>query len=84
LDDLTKEIALNIIKNIKKLKGNGFGCFIDILNEKLAFKNEKKTIIDGEKRITGLILGVGENGELLLKTGNEILKFISGEISFEK
>jgi len=84
LDDLAKEIVQNIIENVKKLQQNGLEEFVKILNEKLAYKNEAKTIIDGENRITGTILGVGENGELLLRNESGVHKFISGEISFEK
>jgi len=84
LDDLAKEIVKNIAENVKKLEQSGLEEFVKILNEKLAYKNEPKTIIDGENRITGTVLGVGENGELLLQNESGVRKFISGEISFEK
>jgi len=84
LDELTKKIAKNIIKNIEILEKNGLDKFIEKLNEKLAFKGETKTIIDGEKRISGEILGIGKFGELIMKTKNGEEKFISGEIGFEK
>jgi BirA family biotin operon repressor/biotin-[acetyl-CoA-carboxylase] ligase len=81
LDILAKEIAQNLIYNIEKLKENGLSEFIEILNEKLAFKNERKTIIDGNRRISGTIIAIGNGGELLFQTENGIEKIISGEIS---
>ncbi|MDR0303597.1 MAG: biotin--[acetyl-CoA-carboxylase] ligase [Chitinispirillales bacterium] len=84
LDDLAKEIVQNIIENVQNLRKNGLKEFIDILNDKLAYKNKQKTIINGKERITGTIFGVSEAGELLLQTESGIRKFISGEISFEK
>ena len=84
LDVLAKEIAQNIFKNIQILRQKGIVEFIEKLNEKLAFKNEPKTIIDGERKICGTVIGIGEKGELLFETSKGLLKIISGEISFEK
>lgn len=84
LDELSKKIISQIIDNIQKLESDGLSPFIEKLNEKLAFKGEIKTIIDGGKRISGIILGIGKNGELIMKTQNGEEKFISGEIGFEK
>lgn len=84
LDDLAKEIVLNVIENIQKLRQIGITGFIEELNRRLAYKNEKKTIIDNGKKFTGIILGIGKGGELIMQNENGIRKFISGEISFEK
>jgi BirA family biotin operon repressor/biotin-[acetyl-CoA-carboxylase] ligase len=84
LDELAKKIVKKIIENIEILSQSGLSEFIEKLNNKLAFKGETKTIIDCEKKITGIILGVGENGELIMQTDNGVQKFISGEIGFEK
>lgn len=84
LDKLTKKIVTKIMENIKKSEDCGLSPFIEKLNEKLAYKNEIKTIIDGKKRISGMIFGVGKNGELIMQTKNGEEKFISGEIGFEK
>ena len=84
LDNLAKEIAQNLIANIEKLKRDGLSEFIEILNEKLAFKNERKTIIDGNRRISGTIIAIGDGGELLFQTENELVKIVSGEISVSK
>jgi len=81
LDTLAKETAKKIAENLNRLRENGLSEFIEILNEKLAFKNEEKTFMYGKKQIFGTILGVGDGGELLLKTRNEILRIVSGEIS---
>jgi BirA family biotin operon repressor/biotin-[acetyl-CoA-carboxylase] ligase len=84
LDELSKKIVVKIIKNIKKLEKQGLSPFIEFLNEKLAYKGETKTIIDGERKISGVISGVGKFGELIMQTENGEEKFISGEIGFEK
>jgi BirA family biotin operon repressor/biotin-[acetyl-CoA-carboxylase] ligase len=84
LDDLAKEIVQNIVENIEILKQNGLEKFVVILNEKLAHKNELKTVIDGESRISGTILGIGKNGGLLLQNESGVRQFICGEINFEK
>lgn len=84
LDELAKNIVNKSIENIKFLEENGLSPFIEKLNEKLAFKGEIKTIIDGNKRISGTVLSVGKNGELTMLTKVGIQKFISGEIGFEK
>jgi len=83
LDSLSKEIAQNVFNNIEKLKQNGFSEFVKILNEKLAFKNEKKTIINGNMKFSGTIIAIGDGGELLFQDENGIKNIISGEISFE-
>jgi len=80
LDELAKNIVEKIAVNVQK----NFTEYHGIINEKLAYKGETKTIIDGEKRISGVILGVGEKGELIIRTKNGEEKFISGEIGFEK
>ena len=78
LDILAKDIVKRIIRNINR------NDFKRELNRKLAYRNEIKTVIDGDKRITGTVIGIGENCELLMKGEDGIMKFISGEISFEK
>lgn len=64
---------------IEEFLKNGFRKFVDEYNEHLAILGEFVKI-DAPNLLEGLVVSVGENGELLLKNNNEIVRVFSGSI----
>jgi BirA family biotin operon repressor/biotin-[acetyl-CoA-carboxylase] ligase len=55
----------------------GSKLFLDFYKEKLAFINQRVSIIQpGQENTHGIVLGISSSGDLLLKTGDEKVKHI--------
>lgn len=51
------------------------------LTDRLAYRDREVTIVDGERALRGMVTGLGENGELLLRRPDGVIQsIISGEM----
>lgn len=83
LDKLIVKVMDKIIQFYNELSQSGFSVFRDKIKQKLAYLNEEKTVVDGEKRYTGQILDINPDGTLLFKCNdNTEISLHSGELSF--
>ena len=82
-DGLLVNLLDKIILFFNELAQNGFSVFCEKIRQKLAYINEEKTVVDGEKKYTGKILDINSDGTLLFRCndGTEI-SLHSGELSF--
>lgn len=84
-DELLQKFVDIFSSKIETLSENGFAQFKNPLNLLLAFKNEIREVVIHDSVIRGELVGVGDDGGLLLKTEDGAVKsLISGEISFKK
>lgn len=83
-DELLNKLLDKIMLFYNELAVNGFSSFRKKIKQRLAYLNEEKTVVDGEKKYTGRILDINPDGTLLFKCndGTEI-SLHSGELSFE-
>jgi BirA family biotin operon repressor/biotin-[acetyl-CoA-carboxylase] ligase len=58
----------------------------NLLQKKLYKQGESVSFVPGQadskEKIEGILHGIGENGELLIKSGTDIKSYITGELSF--
>lgn len=82
-DELLIKLLDKIMLFFNELAQNGFASFRKKIKQRLAYLNEEKAVVDGEKRYTGQILDINPDGTLLFKCndGTEI-SLHSGELSF--
>jgi BirA family biotin operon repressor/biotin-[acetyl-CoA-carboxylase] ligase len=71
---------INFEKLYTSFKEKGLKPFLKEYNANLLYKNKHVTISNGHNTITGINLGIDENGMLIVKTKNNIEKIISGTL----
>lgn len=82
---LINSIVESVISMVKELMINGFRTFKDSVKLKTAWKNELRTIKDGEDKFKGRIIDLDDDGTLIFqKDDGQLVNLISGEISFIK
>lgn len=83
LDKLIVKVMDKIIQFFNELSQSGFAVFRDKIKQRLAYLNEEKTVVDGEKKYTGKILDINSDGTLLFKCNDGTkISLHSGELSF--
>ncbi len=77
---------LNIFSSFfKDFLSSGFAPFHSIINKRLAYKGEMRTIVEGERKTEGTVLGINGDGTLQFKTAaGEMRQLYCGEISFHE
>jgi len=76
-DLLLKHIYSSYTSNIGQLR-----AWKSMADRCLLWRGEPVTLVDGEKQTTGILQGVGPNGELLLETESASQVFLRGSIRF--
>ena len=75
------EIFRILFLNLKKLFSGNDKKIINYFNKNLMFLNKNvKIITENKKIITGKLLGINNNGSLMLKSNNKILDLYNGSI----
>jgi len=64
----------------RKFKAEGFPAFKQEWLASAAFIDRLVALNEGKERVTGILLGVSDNGMLLLETKNGVKEIVSGEI----
>lgn len=79
------EITVALIRSVTASLGlfetHGFGRFIDMFNDLHLFHGETCVVATGAQRVTGTVVGVGEQGELIVATASGEQRFHGGEVS---
>lgn len=71
-----------LLLNINKFQEAGFKPFIELWEKYDLVKGKTVTLISGAKKISGIALGIDNNGRFLLQDSKgNILSFTSGEVS---
>lgn len=84
-DRFLRQFIDHFIPYFNNLIEYGFKPFHNSINSKLAYRNEMKSLIEGNTKYKAKIVGINENGLLLIeKEDNAIIHLVSGEIQFEK
>ncbi|MDR2616740.1 MAG: biotin--[acetyl-CoA-carboxylase] ligase [Endomicrobium sp.] len=71
---------INFEKLYTPFKEKGLKPFLKEYNANLLYKNKHVTISNGHNTITGISLGIDENGILMVKTKDNVEKIISGTL----
>ena len=75
----------NVIDMLTAFDASGFPAFLSEWNEYDSLIGQPVTIKQGDKKILGIMQGVSESGELLIKNaGQQLQTFISGEVSLRR
>jgi BirA family biotin operon repressor/biotin-[acetyl-CoA-carboxylase] ligase len=82
------EFLTILLKNFEKLyisfKEKGFSQFVDIYNNKIAYKNERVKINTNDEInssiICGINMGIDKDGMIIIDTGKNFEKLISGTL----
>ena len=74
---LAKEVLLNLCH---LLGGLETGAFLKEYASRSVLVGKEVTVSRGDERISGVVRGIGENGELCLLTGGEEIEISSGEV----
>ena len=83
LDKLIVKVMDKTIQFFNELSQSGFAVFRDKIKQRLAYLNEEKTVIDGEKKYTGKIIDINSDGTLLFKCNDGTkISLHSGELTF--
>ncbi|MBS0615357.1 MAG: biotin--[acetyl-CoA-carboxylase] ligase [Verrucomicrobia bacterium] len=77
--ELARIITSSFAKELPALEQKGFSVFHTRYEKHLAYKGEKISFHQGDKKIEGVCEGVTEDGRLKLKT-DQTITLISGEI----
>lgn len=81
---LAAEIIANTREMLALYPQSGFSAFAEYWNQNACFINEQVRLFDGNQEYRGELLGVDDEGQLQLGTGNGILKFNTSELSLRK
>lgn len=81
LNDLKSNLLKKLQLNLLSLCKEGFTPFLSFFNEHLAFKNKKITCMIGEKKISGVLSSVTNEGKLqLIQDDGSMIAVASGEL----
>lgn len=81
LNDLKSNFLEKLQSNLSLLCNEGFSPFLSFFNQHLAFKNKKITCMMGEKKISGVLSSVTNEGKLqLIQDDGSMIAVSSGEI----
>lgn len=87
IDDVLETLTIYFFEHINRLLAEGFGPFFKIISEKMAFIGERVRVQlddDTQSMKEGLLVGIDAQGRLLLNSGNQIEKILTGRIIREK
>ena len=79
------ELVVRLIRNVHAyllhFEAEGFAPFVSAFNDLHLYHGQTCSIIQGDQTTTGIVTGIGEQGELILDTGQGERKFHGGEVS---
>ena len=79
------ELVIQLISRVRDylahFEHEGFAPFVSAFNDLHRFHGQTCSIIQGDTTITGVVTGIGEQGELILQTKNGEQRFHGGEVS---
>jgi BirA family biotin operon repressor/biotin-[acetyl-CoA-carboxylase] ligase len=79
------ELTITLIRRLREylelFERQGFGPFVTAFNDLHAYHGETCALIQGEQSTVGVVQGIGEQGELLLRTNEGVQQFHGGEVS---
>jgi BirA family transcriptional regulator, biotin operon repressor / biotin---[acetyl-CoA-carboxylase] ligase len=78
---LAGRVITSVVEFVGQFARVGFVPFIEVFNAKHAFHHREVQILQGEKRISGRVSGVSEQGGLVLQTATGLTEFHGGEVS---
>ncbi|RLJ71231.1 BirA family biotin operon repressor/biotin-[acetyl-CoA-carboxylase] ligase [Hydrogenivirga caldilitoris] len=67
-------------KNLNDYREKGFTAFKERIEDKLLFKEEEVVIL-GEEPVVGILVGIDDNGHLLLQTSEGLKSIAAGDLS---
>ncbi len=83
LEPLCLDFVDVIVRYFTELSQKGFIQFRERILEHLAYRNEKKEFVDGQKKYTGIIRDINPDGTLQFELADgSIMTLCAGEISF--
>ena len=84
-NQLASLLINNVIDMLAAFDTSGFPAFLSEWNEYDSLIGQPVMIKQGDKKILGVMQGITENGELLIKNaGQQLQAFISGEVSLRR
>jgi len=87
IDEVLKTLTIYLFEHINVLLEEGFAPFFKIISKKMAFIGEKVKVQlddDAQSMKEGRLVGIDEQGRLLLEWENHIEKILTGRIIREK
>jgi BirA family biotin operon repressor/biotin-[acetyl-CoA-carboxylase] ligase len=82
---IAAKILNNLLALTKDFKTTGFAGYIQAFENRNALENKEcEVILDGKVSSAGLVTGINNKGELLIKINNEIINLRYGEVSIRE
>lgn len=79
------ELAITFVRYVREFvqhfEAEGFAAFVQAFNAAHKFHGQRCWVIQGEDSIEGVVLGIGDTGELILETQDGELRCHGGEVS---
>ena len=79
--ELAAGFAASIWRFLQHFESKGFEPFRASFDAVHKFHQQRCTVLQGEHKISGVVVGIGPQGELLLRTHEGIQEFHGGEVS---
>ena len=79
--DLAVKMVEELLLHLQVFEADGFKPFMEQFNDLHVYQGQTCNLLMENRTQTGRVVGVGEQGELLLETANGVHKFLSGEVS---
>ena len=79
--ELVNCLIMRVKAYLELFEAEGFAPFVSAFNDLHLFHGETCSIIHGSNTVTGVVIGVGEQGELIMQTNTGEQRFHGGEVS---
>jgi BirA family biotin operon repressor/biotin-[acetyl-CoA-carboxylase] ligase len=82
LQDVLQPLILELNHAYRSFRRGNVDDAWNDLHERLAYRDQDVVIVDGDRTISGTVVGIGERGELLLRQADGgIRSIVSGELA---
>lgn len=79
--ELVAVLVRKLREHLELFEQEGFGPFVTAFNDLHVYHGETCALVQGKHTIVGEVQGIGEQGELLLRTSEGVQRFHGGEVS---
>ena len=80
-NDLAARLISSVHDYLQGFIASGFPPMASLFNQHHAFHEQTCRLLLGEKEVTGTVVGVSDNGELMLRHDDRVHTYASGEVS---
>jgi BirA family biotin operon repressor/biotin-[acetyl-CoA-carboxylase] ligase len=78
---LSAEIINSVLDYLRGFAVSGFQPMVTSFNDHHAYHGQTCRLLMGSEVVTGVVKGVSDQGELLLESDGELIRYASGEVS---